>query len=93
MNNLLNFIVKDSAMLISNSEYVLEKPVLLHDDFESDLDKECFLLDENDSDDKFFWRLKRVFYRDDDDIIYLLSCYFEYTDNQGDVNVEYIKMD
>lgn len=87
MADVYNFIVKDSAMIISNSEYVLEKHCLLHDDFKAEFEPGKIV-----GLNCLHWRLKRIFYNDsNDDVIYITSVFFEYTDNKGEIEVEYIK--
>jgi hypothetical protein len=86
----MTLLVRDSAMIISNTEHVLGKPCLTHDDFSANLDSldyEWVI-----TDNKYF-RLKRIFYKDIDDVIYITSVFFEYTDNTGEIEVEYVKED
>jgi len=55
--DVFSFIVKDSSMLISNTEYVLEKHCLLSDNFSVEFD-------EGNKDAELVYRLDRVYYID-----------------------------
>jgi hypothetical protein len=81
--DVFSFIVKDSSMLISNTEYVLEKHCLLDDNFSVEFD-------EGNKDDGLVYRLDRVYYIDTGEMIYLTSCFFTLTDNRGEIFVEYL---
>ena len=83
-----NLAIRDSAHLISNSEFVLGKPCMTDDEFEANFEEN----DEFINDQTMIYRLKRIYYHEEDEVIYLTSCFFEYTDNFCEIQVEYLKV-